>query len=73
MPRYETFFALTSTSSSRSSRILIGILATTRCSATAALGRKNYLFMRRDDVGKAAAVLYSIMASAKATLVEPFS
>jgi hypothetical protein len=25
------------------------------------------------DVGKAAAVLYSIMASAKATLVEPFS
>ena len=36
-----------------------------------AIGRKNYLFMGSDNGGKAAAVLYSIMASAKANQVEP--
>ena len=38
-----------------------------------AIGRKNYLFMGSDNGGKAAAVLYSIMASAKANHVEPFA
>ncbi len=38
-----------------------------------AIGRKNYLFMGSDNGGKAAAVLYSIMASAKANQVEPFA
>lgn len=38
-----------------------------------AIGRKNYLFMGSDNGGKAAAVLYSIMASAKAHQVEPFA
>jgi transposase len=38
-----------------------------------AIGRKNYLFMGSDNGGKAAAVLYSIMASAKAIQVEPFA
>ena len=37
------------------------------------IGRKNYLFMGSDNGGKAAAVLYSIMASAKANQVEPFA
>ena len=38
-----------------------------------AIGRINYLFMGSDNGGKAAAVLYSIMASAKANQVEPFA
>ena len=38
-----------------------------------AIGRKNYLFMRSDNSSKTAAVLYSIMASAKANRVEPFA
>ena len=38
-----------------------------------AIGRKNYLFMGSDNGGKAAAVLYSIMASAKVNQVEPFA
>jgi transposase len=38
-----------------------------------AIGRKNYLFFGSDDGGRAAAVLYSIMASAKANQVEPFA
>ena len=38
----------------------------------AAIGRKNYSFMGSDS-SKAAAVLYSIMASAKANQVEPFA
>jgi hypothetical protein len=38
-----------------------------------AIGRKNYLFMGSDNGGKTAAILYSIMASAKANLVEPFA
>ena len=38
-----------------------------------AIGRKNYLFMGSNNGGKAAAVLYSIMASAKANQVEPFA
>ena len=38
-----------------------------------AIGRKNYLFMGSDNGGKAAAILYSIMASAKANQVEPFA
>jgi transposase len=38
-----------------------------------AIGRKNYLFMGSDNGGKIAAVLYSIMASAKANQVEPFA
>jgi hypothetical protein len=37
------------------------------------LGRKNYLFMGSDNGGKATAVLYSIVASAKANQVEPFA
>jgi transposase len=37
-----------------------------------AIGRKNYLFFGSDEGGRAAAVLYSIMASAKANQVEPF-
>ena len=44
-----------------------------RRSARLAIGRKNYLFMGSDNGGKAAAVLYSIMASAKANQVEPFA
>jgi hypothetical protein len=45
-----------------------------RCAANIqALGRKNYLFMGSDSGGKSAAVLYSIMASAKANQVEPFT
>jgi hypothetical protein len=38
-----------------------------------AIGRKNFLFFGSDDGGRAAAVLYSIMASAKANQVEPFA
>ena len=38
-----------------------------------AIGRKNYLFMGSDNGGKTAAILYSIMASAKANRVEPFA
>jgi transposase len=38
-----------------------------------AIGRKNYLFMGSDNGGKTAAVLYSILASAKANQVEPFA
>jgi hypothetical protein len=38
-----------------------------------AIGRKNYLFFGSDDGGRAAAVLYTIMASAKANQVEPFA
>jgi len=38
-----------------------------------AIGRKNYLFMGSDNGGKTAAILYSIMASAKANQVEPFA
>ena len=37
-----------------------------------AIGRKNYLFLGSDHGGNAAAVLYSVMASAKANQVEPF-
>ena len=38
-----------------------------------AIGRKNYLFLGSDNGGKAAAILYSIMASAKSNQVEPFA
>ena len=38
-----------------------------------AIGRKNYLFFGSDDGGRAAAVLYSIMASAKSNQIEPFT
>jgi len=38
-----------------------------------AIGRKNYLFLGSDNGGKAAAILYGIMASAKANQVEPFA
>ena len=38
-----------------------------------AIGRKNYLFLGSEHGGKTAAVLYSIMASAKANQVEPFA
>ena len=38
-----------------------------------AIGRKNYLFFGSDDGGRAAAVLYSVMASAKTYHLEPFA
>jgi transposase len=38
-----------------------------------AIGRKNYLFLGSDDGGTTAAVLYSVLASAKANQVEPFA
>ena len=38
-----------------------------------AIGRKNFLFLGSDNGGKAAAILYSIIASAKANQVEPFA
>jgi transposase len=38
-----------------------------------AIGRKNFLFFGSDEGGHAAAVLYSILASAKANQVEPFA
>ncbi len=37
------------------------------------IGRKNYLFLGSDNGGRAAAILYSIMASCKANQVEPFT
>jgi hypothetical protein len=37
------------------------------------VGRKNYLFLGSDNGGTAAAVLYSVLASAKANQVEPFA
>ena len=37
-----------------------------------AIGRKNYLFFGSDKGGTAAAILYSVMASAKANEVKPF-
>jgi transposase len=38
-----------------------------------AIGRKNWMFLGSDNGGKAAAILYSVMASAKANQVEPFA
>ena len=38
-----------------------------------AIGRKNFLFFGSDDGGRAAAVLYSILASAKSNQLEPFA
>jgi hypothetical protein len=38
-----------------------------------AIGGKNHLFTGSDNAGNAAAILYSIMASAKANQVEPFA
>ncbi len=38
-----------------------------------AIGRKNWMFLGSDNGGKAAATLYSLMASAKANQVEPFA
>ncbi|QDT73657.1 Transposase IS66 family protein [Lacipirellula limnantheis] len=38
-----------------------------------AIGRKNHLFTGSDNGGKAATVLYNIMASAKANQVERFA
>ena len=38
-----------------------------------AIGRENYLFLGSDNGGKAAAILYSIMASAKSNQVEPLA
>jgi transposase len=38
-----------------------------------AIGRKNYLFLGSDNGGTAAAILYSVMASAKVNHVEPFA
>ena len=38
-----------------------------------AIGRKNYLFLGSDNGGKAAAILYSLLSSAKANQVEPFA
>ena len=38
-----------------------------------AIGRKNYLFLGSDNGGAAAAVLYSVLASAKANQVEPIT
>lgn len=38
-----------------------------------AIGRKNWLFLGSDNGGTAAAILYSVMASAKANQVEPFA
>jgi len=37
------------------------------------IGRKNYLFLGSDNGGKAAAIHYSIMASAKSNHAEPFA
>jgi len=37
------------------------------------IGRKNFLFLGSDNGGKAAAILYSIMASAKSNQIEPFA
>lgn len=38
-----------------------------------AIGRKNFLFLGSDNGGKAAAILYSMLASAKSNQVEPFA
>jgi len=38
-----------------------------------ARGRKNWLFLGSDKGGTAAAILYSVMAGAKANQVEPFA
>ncbi len=38
-----------------------------------AIGRKNWMFLGSDNGGQAAAILYSIMATAKANQVEPFA
>jgi transposase len=38
-----------------------------------AIGRKNFLFMGSDNGGKAAAILYSVLASAKVNQVEPYA
>lgn len=38
-----------------------------------AIGRKHYLFMGSDNGGKAAAILYSVLASAKVNQAEPFA
>ena len=38
-----------------------------------AIGRKNWMFLGSDNGGRAAAILYSLMASAKANQVEPFA
>jgi len=38
-----------------------------------AIGRKNWMFLGSDNGGKAAAILYSLMASAKSNQVEPFA
>ena len=38
-----------------------------------AIGRKDYLFLGSDNGGTTAAVLYSVLASAKANQVEPFA
>ncbi len=38
-----------------------------------AIGRKNYLFLGSDNGGKAAAILYSVLASAKSNQVEAFA
>src|SRR4051812_43666578 len=38
-----------------------------------AIGRKNYLFMGSGNGGKAGAIRFSMMASAKANQVEPFA
>ena len=37
------------------------------------IGRKNYLFLGSDSGGKAAAILYSVMASAKSNQLERFA
>ena len=38
-----------------------------------AIGRKDYLFLGSDNGGAVAAILYSVLASAKANQVEPFA
>ena len=38
-----------------------------------AIGRKSWMFLGSDNGGKAAAILYSVMASAKSNQVEPFA
>ncbi len=38
-----------------------------------AIGRKNWLFLGDDDAGKTAAILFSLMASAKRNELEPWA
>lgn len=38
-----------------------------------AIGRKNWMFLGSDNGGKPAAILYSIMASAKSNQIDPFA